>query len=108
MIFFSCLWTSRTGSLIVPLKLYCVPASLGSPSWGMTALTSKTPCDLLRYLPLSCDSTSGKIGRAHVLPPVPNAHLVCRLLLDIHNHDPFTYVSHFAARADEAVSIVPV
>src|SRR3546814_8717066 len=33
----------------------------------------------------------GKIGRAHVLTPVTNAHLVCRLLLDKQQQNTITH-----------------
>src|SRR3546814_3772823 len=32
-------------------------------------------------------SSAAEIGRAHVCTPVPNAHLVCRLLLEKKKHD---------------------
>src|SRR3546814_8035044 len=33
----------------------------------------------------NAETIAGKIGRAHVLTPVTNAHLVCRLLLEKKN-----------------------
>src|SRR3546814_9125457 len=36
----------------------------------------------LKHADMTFQSGSRKIGRAHVLTPVTNAHLVCRLLLE--------------------------
>src|SRR3546814_10068719 len=38
--------------------------------------------DVFGHVPLLADPVFAEIGRAHVLTPVTNAHLVCRLLLE--------------------------
>src|SRR3546814_2258611 len=48
---------------------------------GRIRYQSPSVVRVLGYLTVDLDGTSFELGRAHVQPPVPNAHLVCRLLL---------------------------
>src|SRR3546814_8638041 len=55
-------------------------------SMNIWAMRSGLPGgDMRRAMPGAPRPSSPKIGRAHVCTPVTNAHLVCRLLLDINN-----------------------
>src|SRR3546814_4912455 len=65
------------GGLPIPYKPDAHPFDLAAWAAGLAEIKAAYP----RYA-LAVEPGRYKIGRAHVLTPVTNAHLVCRLLLE--------------------------
>src|SRR3546814_10269422 len=82
--------TSLPISLPVPEPERLVILTAPGPKMGSVSCRGIGECDQVFSYPMLRDLEREQIGRAHVSPPVTNAHIVCRLLLDNKNHRPST------------------
>src|SRR3546814_2815579 len=69
------------------------PNEFGAAPHADAGFLTLLPQAAVPGLEIATQSGKWKIGRAHVRTPVTNAHLVCRLLLETHNHTQIKYLT---------------